>query len=198
MAEWDRLFVRVDQKSGGSHYRAWANGIEFSGVTSAYPKQVEEILRRMIKAPWEPPEVVVRTAKLIYEHIEHYLRHIDVFGDDLVGTAVDYKDPEAIWATFTLYIEVETQQVYIIERIVNNGREDLGPAESGWVTTFIARYEGYDGYDGDGEHEVRHRVGFKGRIDPNVVWMGLYRVVRHAVNAMPTCKQSCDAPSGIF
>jgi hypothetical protein len=194
MAEWDRLYIRVNPRSGGSHYRAWANGIEFRGVTSAYPKEVEEILRRMIKAPWEPPEVVARTAKLIYEHIEHYLQHIDVMGDDFIGTAVDYRDPEAIWASFTLYIEVETQQVGIIERV----GEDLGPTESGWVMAFIAKYEGYDGYDGDGEHEVRRRVGFKGRVDPNVVWTELMRTVRHAVNAMPTYKRPREAPFDVF
>ena len=188
MTEWDRLYIRVDTRSGWSHYRAWANGIEFSGKTAAYAKEVEEILRRMVKAPWEPPEVVVRTAKLIYEHIEHYLKHIDVLGDDFVGTAVDYRDPEAIWASFTLYIEVETQQVYIIDRI----GERLGPAESGWVVTYIITYEGYDGYDGHGEHVVKRRVGFKGRIDPNVVWNELMRVVRHAVNAMPTRKALDD------
>jgi hypothetical protein len=146
----------------------------------------------MIKAPWEPPEVVVRTAKLVFEHVEHYLRHIEVFGDDFVGTAVDYKDPEAIWASFTLYIEVETQQVGIIERIVSNGREGLGPTEHGWVMTFIARYEGYDGYDGDGEHEVRRRVAFKGQIDPKVVWGEMMRTIRHAVNAMPTYRKPRD------
>jgi hypothetical protein len=192
MAEWDSLYVRVDTKSGVSHYRAWANGIEFSGSTAAYAKEVEEILRRMIKAPWEPPETVTKTAKLVFEHIEHYLRHIDVFGDDFIGTATDYRDPEAIWASFVLFIEVETQRVYIIERVENNGRVDLGPSEPGWVMTFIAKYVGYDGYDGDGEHEVRRRVGFKGHINPNVVWNELMRVVRHAVNAMPTHRQLRD------
>jgi hypothetical protein len=195
MAEWDRLFVRVDPRSGGSHYRAWANDIEFKGVTSAYPKEVEEILRRMIKAPWEPPEVVVRTAKLVFEHIEHYLRHSDVFGDDFIGTSADYEDPEDIWASFTLYIEVETQRVYIIERTADNG---IGPAKPGWVMTFIAKYKGYDGYDGDGEHEVRRRVGFKDYIDPNVVWSEMMRVIRHAVNAMPTYRRSRDVSIASF
>jgi hypothetical protein len=192
MAEWDRLYVRVDSRSGWSHYRAWANGIEFSGETAAYAKEVEEILRRMIKAPWEPPEVVVRTAKLIYEHIEHYLQHIDVMGDDFIGTAVDYEDPEAPYASFTLYIEVETQRVHIIDRVVSNGKERLGPAEPGWVVTYIMTYEGYDGYDGHGKHVVKRSVGFKGRVDPNVVWSELMRVVRHAVNAMPTYKALAD------
>ena len=198
MAEWDRLYVRIDTKSGVSRYRAWANGIEFRGSTAGFAKDVEKILRRMIKAPWEPPEVVVRTAKLVYEHIEHYLKYIDVFGDDFVGTAVDYRDPEAIWASFTLYIEVESLQVHIIERVVNNGREDLGPAEPGWAMTFMARYEGYDGYDGHGEHEVRRRVVFKGRIDPNVVWNEMMRVIRHAVNAMPTYKKPREVSLDTF
>jgi hypothetical protein len=186
MAEWDRLYVRVDPRSGWSRYYAWANGIEFSGHTIGYAKEVEEILRRMIKAPWEPPEVVVKTAKLVFDHIEHYLRHIDVMGDDFIGTAAEYDDPEAPYASFTLYIEVETKQVFIIDRTVSGGKEVLGPAEPGWVVTYNIKYKGYDGYDGLGEHRVKRRVGFKGRVDPNVVWNELMRVIRHAVNAMPT------------
>jgi hypothetical protein len=193
MADWDKLYVRVDPRSGLSHYRAWANNIEFRGATLGYAKDVETILRRMIVAPWEPPDVVVRTAKLVLEHIEHYLRHIDILGDDFIGTAVDYEDPEAPYASFTLYIEVETQRVQIIDITESGGRVDLGTAEPGWVMTFIAKYEGYDGYDGDGEHEVRRRVGFKGRIDPDVVRNEMLRVIRHAVNAMPTYKALVDA-----
>jgi hypothetical protein len=195
MTEWDKLYVRVDPRSGWSHYRAWASGIgiEFSGATLGYAKDVETILRRMIKAPWEPPDVVVRTAKLVFEHIEHYLRHVDVMGDDFIGTAVDYEAPDAPYASFTLYIDVETQRVQIMDLAVSNGKVDLGPPELGWVMTFIAKYEGYDGYGGDGEHEVRRRVGFKGRVDSNVVWNEMMRVIRHAVNAMPTYKALEDA-----
>jgi hypothetical protein len=187
MAEWDRLYVRVDTRSGWSRYRAWANGIgiEFSGVVNGYAKDVETILRRMIRAPWEPPDVVIKTAKLVFEHLALYFQHMDVMGDDMIGTAVDYVDPEAWWAGFTLFIEVETQRVFTLGRAAD-GKEDLGPAQSGWVMTFIAKYEGYDGYSSDGEHEVRRRVGFQGRVDPNVVWNEIMRVVRHAVNAMPT------------
>jgi hypothetical protein len=147
----------------------------------------------MIRAPWEPPDVVVRTAKLVFEHIEHYIRHIDVLGDDFIGTAVDYEDPEAPYASFTLYIDVETQRVQIMGLTVSDGKVDLGPAEPGWVVTYIMKYEGYDGYCSDGEHEVRRRIVFKGRIEPSVVWNEMMRVIRHAVNAMPTYKALEDA-----
>jgi hypothetical protein len=193
MVEWDRLHVRVDPRSGWSRYYAWTGGIEFSGYTPGYAKDVEEILRRMIIAPWEPPDTIIRTAKLVFEHVEHYLQHIDVLSDDFIGTAVDYEDPEAPYASFTLYIEVETKQVFIIDRIVSGGKEVLGPAELGWVMTFIANYEGYDGFGGDSKHKVKRRVGFKGRVDPNVVWSEMMRVIRHAVNAMPTYKAPIDA-----
>ena len=115
--------------------------------------------------------------KLLFEHVAAYLRHVNVLGDDFIGTAVEY-NPRSPYASYTLYIEVETLRVDVM---MVDGRD--GPAEPGWVMTFIAKYEGYDGY-GDGKHEVRRRVVFK-RIDPNVVWNEMMRVVKHAVNALP-------------
>lgn len=172
------LYVRIETR-GWTKYRAWSKdrSIEFRGSTVGYAKDVEEILRRMVRAEADPPEAVTKTVKLLFEHVEAYLRHADILDDDFIGTAVEYSPGPHV--SCTLRIEVETLQVDVMT--VDGGD---GPAEPGWVMTFIAKYEGYDGY-GDGEHEVRRRVVFKGRIDPNVVWSEMMRVVRHAVNALP-------------
>jgi hypothetical protein len=171
------LYVRIETR-GWTRYRAWSkDGIEFRGSTIGYAKDAEEILRRMVKAEADPPEAVTKIVKLLFEHIEAYMRH-GVLDDDFIGTAVEYSPGP--YVSYTLRIEVETLRVDVVT--VDSGD---GPAEPGWVMTFIAKYEGYDGYDGNGEHEVRRRVVFKGRIDPNVVWYEMMRVVRHAVNALP-------------
>jgi len=177
----DRLYVRVVSHSGWSSYRAWGRDIEFKGTTLGYRYDVLKILRRMVRAESEPPEVVVRTAKLLFEHIEAYLRHIDVLGDDLVGTAVEYQGPSP-YSSFTLFIEVGTKQVDVMDYV----GEVLEPAEPGWLVTTTATYEGYDGSDGNGRHTVRRKLLFKGRVDPDTVWRELLGTVRHAVNALPT------------
>jgi len=185
VSERDRLYVRVVSHPGWSTYRAWGDGIEFKGTTLGYRNEVLKILRRMVRAKAEPPEVAVSTAKLLFEHIEAYLRHTDVLGDDLVGTAVEYNG-RSPYSGFTLFIDVSTKQVDIMDHLVSGGGEDLGPAEPGWLVTVTATYEGYDGSDGNGRHTVRRRALFKGRIDPDAVWRELLATVRRAVNALPT------------
>jgi len=175
MVGW--LYVRVETHSGWSKYYAWTNGIEFSGSTDGYRKDVEEILRRMIRAPREPPPKVVNTAKLVFEHFEAYLRHIEVLGDDMIGTAVDFDEPDDPYKS-TLYIEMATRRIEILE--------DHGLAEPGWEVIIDIEYRGYDGHSGEGQHRVTRKLVFKGRIEPNVVWEELMRVVRYAVNVLPT------------
>ena len=186
MVGWDRLYVRVESRSGWSNYRAWTNGmeLEFSGSTDGYRKDVEEILRRMIRAPREPPPRVLKAAKLVYEHYEAYLRHVDVLGGDMISTAVDFDEPDDPY-TSTVYIGIVTRQIEILDRVVSDGK-DLGPAEPGWEVVIDVEYRGYDGYSGEGQHRVTRKLIFKGRIEPNMVWEELMRVVRHAVNALPT------------
>ena len=186
-SEGDRLYVWVETHSGWSNYRAWTDGmeLEFSGSTNGYRKDVEEILRRMIRAPREPPPKVVNTAKLVFERFEAYLRHIEVLGDDMIGTAVDFDEPDDPYSS-TLYIEMTTRRIEIFDRVVSDGKEDLGPAEPGWEVVIDVEYRGYDGYSGEGQHKVTRKLMFKGRIEPNVVWEELMRVVRRAVNALPT------------
>jgi len=185
-SEVDRLYVRVESRSGWSNYHAWTDGmeLEFSGSTNGYRKDVEEILRRMIRAPREPPPRVLNAAKLVYEHYEAYLRHIDVLGGDMISTAVDFDEPDDPY-TSTVYIGIVTRQIEILDRVVSDGK-DLGPAEPGWEVVIDVEYRGYDGYSGEGQHRVTRKLIFKGRIEPNMVWEELMRVVRHAVNALPT------------
>ena len=187
MVGWDRLYVRVESRSGWSNYRAWTNGmeLEFSGSTDGYRKDVEEILRRMIRAPREPPPRVLKAAKLVYEHYEAYLRHVDVLGGDMISTAVDFDEPDDPY-TSTVYIGIVTRQIEILDRVVSDGKENLGPAEPGWEVVIDVEYRGYDGYSGEGQHRVTRKLVFKGRIEPSVVWEELMRVVRYAVNALPT------------
>jgi hypothetical protein len=179
------LCVRVETHSGGSKYYAWGDGIKFSGFVNGYAGDIEKILRRMIKAPQEPPPKAVNTARVVFEHFEAYLRHIGVIGgDDFVGTSVELDEPDDPFKA-TLYIEMTTRQIVVFDRIVSDGKLDLGPAEPGWEVVIEAEYRGYDGVDGEGQHRVVRRLVFKGRIDPNVVWGELMRVVRHAFNALP-------------
>jgi hypothetical protein len=133
----------------------------------------------MIRAPREPPEVVVKTAKLVYEHFEAYLRHLGIFGDDFVGTAVDFDEPDDPYSA-RLYIEMVTRHIEILDL-----KSSEGKAEPGYEVVISAEFRGYDGHSGEGEHRVTRKVVFQGRIDPNVVWTELMRVVRHAVNALP-------------
>ena len=177
------LYVRVET-GGWTRYRAWSRdgSIEFRGTTIGYAKDVEEILRRMVRAEAEPPEVVVRTARLLFDHIETYIRR-GVLGDGFVGTAVDY-EAESPYASYTLRIEVETLRVYTMSRVAVGGGENLGPAEPGWLVTIKATYEGYDGY-GEGRHTAKVKMLFKGRVDTDVLWGEMMRVIKHAVNALP-------------
>lgn len=186
LSEWNRLYVRVTPYSGWSKYRAWTDGgLEFRGTTLGYSQHVDEILSRMIRMPAEPPEVVVKTARMLFEHFEAYVRNVKVLGDDFVGTAVEYKDPDSPYRDFTLYMEMETLQVDIMDRVVVGNEVDLGPNAAGWLVTIKATYDGNDGY-GIGKHVVTRKVLFKSRIDTDVVWCELMRTVRRAVNALPT------------
>ncbi len=184
-----RLYVRVTTHSGWSNYRAWGicdNGvIEFRGSTGAYTKEVYEILRRMVRAGAEPPEVVVRTAKILFEHFEAELRYVNNTDNSFVGTAVEYDDPESPYRSFTLYMDIVRQQVDVMDLIMDGG-EDLRLAGPGWVVTITATFEGFDGYDGEGKHTVKRRIPFVGRIDSNVTWAEMMRTIRMAVNALPT------------
>jgi hypothetical protein len=185
LTEWDRLYLRIQSKPGVSKYRAWGNGIEFRGEILGYRKEVLQLLRRMVIAKAEPPDVVVKTAKLLFEHIEAYLRHDHIFGDDFIGTAVDYEDPESPYRSFTLYIEAVTQHIDIMDHIVTDKGEDLGRAEHGWLVNIMATYEGYDGGNGEGKHMVKRKLVFNGRIDADLLWRELLTTVRRAVNALP-------------
>jgi hypothetical protein len=184
------LYLRVVSHPGWSKYRAWGIDnrgiIEFRGTTGGYAKDIEEILRRMVKAPQEPPEVVVRTAKMLFAHFEAYLRHINVYIDDFVGTAVEYKDPESPYRSFELFMEMRTARVDVMDRVVTESGEVLGPAEPGWVVVISCEYRGYDGVDGGGNHVVTRKIAFRGRINPEVVWAEMMRVVKYAVNALPS------------
>jgi len=182
---WDRLYVRVTPRSGWSTYRAWGEGIEFRGTTLGYANDVEDILRRMVRAKRPPEDVVVKTATLLFEHIQMYLKHIDVLGDDHIGTAVEYEDPESPYRSYTLYIEVSTQRINLMDRVMIDGKEDLGPVEPGWLVTIIATYKGNDG-NGIGEHTVKRKLVFRNRIDPEVLWGEMMRTISYAVNALPT------------
>ncbi len=185
-----RLYVRVTTHPGWSNYRAWgtcdSGDIRFKGSTGAYTKEVYEILRRMIGAPQEPPEVVVKTAKLLFEHFEAGLRYVNFTDNDFVGTAVEYDDPESPYRSFTLYMDIERQYVDVMDLIIDGGKEDLRLVGPGWVVSINATYEGFDGFDGEGKHSIRLRIPFVGRIDPEMVWAELMRTIRMAVNALPT------------
>jgi len=182
--EWDRLYVRVESRLGWSNYHAWTDGmeLEFTGSTDGYRKDVEEILSRMIRAPKEPPPKVVEAAKLVFGHFEGYLRHADVLGDDMISTAVRFDELSDPYIS-TLYMTLATRRIDILDRV---GSEGLGPAEPGWEVIIDVEYEGYDGKSGEGKHRITRKLAFKGRIDPNVVWEEFLRIVRHAVNALPT------------
>jgi hypothetical protein len=186
-----RLYVRVATHSGWSSYRAWGvcdNGvIEFRGSTGAYTKEVYEILRRMVRAEAEPPEVVVRTARMLFEHFEAELRYANMTDNSFVGTAVEYDDPESPYRSFTLYMEIVRQQTDVMDLItMDGGKEDLRLVGPGWVVLITATYVGFDGHDGEGKHMVKRRIPFVGRIDSEVVWAELVRVIKMAVNALPT------------
>ncbi len=181
-----RLYVRVTTHPGWSNYHAWgtcdSGDIRFKGSTGAYTKEIYEILKRMIAAPQEPPEVVVKTARLLFEHFESELRYVNVTDNSFVGTAVEYDDPESPYKSFTLYMDVERQYVDVVD-LITDGVRLVGP---GWVVSINTTYEGFDGFDGEGKHSIRLRIPFVGRIDSEMVWAELMRTIRMAVNALPT------------
>jgi hypothetical protein len=183
-SEYGKLYVRVETYPGWSTYRARGVGIEFRGTTLGYAKDVIDILKRMLKAEAKPPEGVVKVARLLFEHIEAYTRH-DILNDDFVGTSIEHENPESPYASYTLQIEVETLRIYLMDHVVADGREELGPDAPGWLVTIKATYEGYDGH-GMGKHVVKRRVLFKDRVDTGVLWDEMKRVIRYAVNALPT------------
>jgi hypothetical protein len=169
------LYVKIEAYG---RYRAWSKdgSIEFRGSTVGYAKDVEEILRRMVRAEADPPEAVTKTVKLLFEHIEAYLRHANILGDDYVSTAVECSPGPHV--SCMLRIEIKTVRVDVI---AVDGREGVEP---GWLVTIKATYEGYDG-NGEGRHSVTRKLMFKSRVDAGVLWSELMRVVKHAVNALP-------------
>jgi hypothetical protein len=184
------LYVRVVTHPGWSDYRAWLyDGItitKFGGRTGGYVKDVEGILKRMVRAPQDPPIVVVRAAKVLYEHFKAYLKYPKLLDDDFVGTTVEYEDADSPYRSFILSMELRTVQVDVMEYTVADGVEDLGPTRPGWLVTIASEYRGYDGLDGDSRHMVKRRVLFRERIDPEVVWADFMRVIRYAYNALPS------------
>ena len=157
------FFETFNKTPSGVHYRhvAERGSFEVSGHTSDRIFY-EEIVRRIVSAPRDPPEDVYKIADLVVKHVSTAVAEL---GADYVsmGMATEV----AIGARLSIHIYL----TYLHDDEI-------------WMGSIEATFDGRDGRHSEGTHVVKKRVEFAEIIDAAEALRGeIIRVARHAYNA---------------
>jgi hypothetical protein len=161
-----RMFLKVKVGSEHTEYKASYDGLEFEGVTMGDKKDVKDVVRRIILAPNDPPDFVVKAAIMVTNHVSSaaHSRAWEAWG----GVGVEFGDDEKLKLSASLY--------YYIDDDTN---------EAGWHGEVAATFSGYDGLLADSMHKVVKSIDFGESVDVVGLYRLLLRVARHAYNAYP-------------
>jgi len=162
-----RVFLKVKVGEEYTEYVASYEGVQIEGLTMGGKEDIKDVVRRVIRAYNEPPDIVVRAAVSVVNHVMSAVR----LGAKVVwgGVGVEFGDDERLKLSVYLYsyIDDETDQ-------------------HGWEGEVVASFSGYDGIMVDSSHKVVKKVSYGREID----YMGLYRelikVARYAYNFWPS------------
>jgi hypothetical protein len=164
-----RVFLKVVAGEGHTKYLAAYEGLEIEGVTKGGKDDVKEVLRRIIRAPNEPPDAVVRAAILVVNHIMSAV-HSDV-REVVSGVGIDLSDDNEMLklkARLRYYVDNKTDHAFL---------------QTGWTGVVVASFFGHDGIAADSNHKVIKRVEYGRELDVIGLYRELVRVARHAYNA---------------
>jgi len=160
-----RLKVKTDIEY--TEYEASYDCLQIDGITIGDKNDVKLIVRRIISAPREPPEFVVKAGVMVTNHISGAIN--SRAREAWAGVGVEFGDNESLRLSASLhfYIDDDTE-------------------EAGWVGEAKADFSGFDGYMVDSSHSVVKRLSFGKEVDVMAVYRALLVVARHAYNAYPS------------
>jgi hypothetical protein len=159
-----KVFLKVRVSGAETEYTAAYEGLEFGGLTRGGKDDVKKVLRRIIRAYYEPPEDVVKAAVTVINHI---LSAVNIGAKEAwAGVSVELEDKDKLTLRIYLY------------HYIDNERD-----ESGWAGEVKASFFGYDGMLPESTHTVIKRVDYGEDVDAFSLYRELIRVARHAYNA---------------
>ena len=162
-----KVYLKVKVSDGETRYNALYGGLEIEGVTMGDKNDVKDLVRRIILAPSDPPDNVIRAAILVTNHISSaiYSRAKHAWA----GVAVEFGDNESITLSANLYYYIDDET-----------------EERGWAGEAVATFSGYDGLMVDSTHKVVKSLDFGEEVNVVGLFKTLVKLARHAYNAYPT------------
>jgi hypothetical protein len=162
-----KIFFKVRVGEEHTEYKAVYDGLELEGETMGDKNDIKDVVRRIILAPSDLPDSIVKAAITVTSHVSSaiYSRAKEAWA----GIGVEFGDNESLKLSASLYYYI-----------------DDDTDESGWAGEVAASFSGYDGLVVDSYHRVIKRVDFGEDVDVMALFRMLVRVARHAYNAYPT------------
>jgi hypothetical protein len=151
-----------------TEYRAVYGDIQIEGHTMGDKKDIKYVVRRIILAPNELPDYVVRAAIMVTNHISSAVHSNSRAWTVWAGVGVEFGDDEQLKLSASLYYYI-----------------DDDTDEAGWAGEVVATFSGYDGLMVDASHSVIKNVDFGPDVDVVALYRMLLAVARHAYNAYP-------------
>jgi hypothetical protein len=159
-----KVFFKIKVGDEYTEYKAVYGDIQIEGLTMGDKKDIKYVVRRIILAPNELPDYVVRAAIMVTNHISSAV-HSRAW-EAWAGIGVEFGDYEQLKLSASLYFYI-----------------DDDTDEAGWAGEVVATFSGYDGLMEDASHKVIKNVDFGPDVDAVALFRTLLRVARHAYNA---------------
>jgi hypothetical protein len=162
-----KVYLKVKVSDEETQYKALYDGLEIEGVTMGDKNDIRDLVRRIILAPSDPPDNVIRAAILVTSHISSaiYSRAKHAWA----GVTVEFGDYESISLSARLYYYIDDET-----------------EERGWAGDASATFSGNDGLVVDSTHKVVKSLDYGEEVDVMDLFRTLVRLARHAYNAYPT------------
>jgi hypothetical protein len=157
-----KVLFKVKVGDEYTEYKAVYGDIQIEGHTMGDKKDIKDVVRRIILAPNELPDYVVRAAIMVTSHISSAV-HSRAW-EAWAGIGVEFGDDERLKLSASLYYYID---------------DDV----AGWAGVVVATFSGYDGLMVDASHSVIKNVDFGPDVDVVVLYRMLLAVARHAYNA---------------
>jgi hypothetical protein len=164
LIEREIVFTFHGQNETGTYYDAKHEklGLRFTGVTS-YDADVRRVIRRMIEARHDPPEVVASVASSVVESIRTMV------------------DNGARRVTLSVDVDLGGDKMLVIWASAKHVKDHVDGIV-GWRVSLGVKYMGPDGFDDGAEHEVLKAIIAKD-LDFAALESELRALVKMAYNA---------------
>jgi hypothetical protein len=159
-----KVLFKVKVGDEYTEYKAVYGDIQIEGHTMGDKKDIKDVVRRIILAPNELPDYVVRAAVMVTNHISSAV-HSRAW-EAWAGIGVEFGDDERLKLSASVYYYI-----------------DDDTDEAGWAGEVVATFSGYDGLMVDASHRVIKNVDFGPDVDVMALYRILLTVARHAYNA---------------